>query len=282
MRRRTKEALFFSLFRICAGIVVGVLAIIIAYILIGGWSVLSLDLFLQPPRAGMTQGGVSTPLVGTLYLMLIVLAFSVPIGVLSAVYIVEYLRSRLFQRVYRVVLGNLAGVPSIVYGLLGLGLFVLYLNFGFSLLAAGLTLGILVLPIVITASREAIQAVPQSVREASLALGATKWQTIRHHVIPYSAAGIFTGIILSLSRAAGETAPIIMTGAAYYMARYPGTVFDSFMALPYHVFVLSSQTTGAKASVMAFGAAIVLLIIVIGMNVGAVALRSRYRKRYRW
>jgi phosphate transport system permease protein len=283
MNRRSKEKLYFLVFRACGALVVLTLLTIIAYIVIGGWSVISWDFLTQPPKAANTEGGISTPLLGTLYLMAIVFAFAIPIGILSAVYLVEYQKSGNVRSLWRITVANLAGVPSIVYGLLGLGFFVYFLSFGPSLAAAGLTLGILVLPIVISASREAIQAVPQSVREASLALGATKWETVRYHVLPYSAPGILTGVILSLSRAAGETAPILLTGAAFYMAGRPDSLFSQFMALPYYIYSVATQTmSGMSGSPMVYGAALVLLALVMGMNIVAIIIRKRYRERYRW
>jgi phosphate transport system permease protein len=283
MKRQAKERAYFMVFRLCAALVVLTLLTIIAYIVVGGWSVISWDFLTTPPRGANTAGGISTPLIGTLYLMAIVFVFSIPIGILSAVYLVEYQSSGRVRSLWRIIVANLAGVPSIVYGLLGLGLFVYFLNFGYSLAAAGLTLGILVIPIVISASREAIQAVPPSVREASLALGATKWQTVRHHVLPYSAPGILTGVILSLSRAAGETAPILLTGAAFYMASAPDSIFSQFMALPYYIYAVATQTmSGMNGSPMVYGAALVLLALVMGLNIVAIIVRKKYREKYRW
>jgi phosphate transport system permease protein len=283
LNRRSKERLYFMVFRASAALVVLSLFTIVAYIVIGGWSVISWDFLTTPPKGANTAGGISTPLIGTLYLMAIVFTFAIPIGILSAVYLVEYQKSSQVRSVWRIIVANLAGVPSIVYGLLGLGLFVYFLNFGSSLLAAGLTLGVLVLPIVISASREAVQAIPQSVREASLALGATKWQTVRHHVLPYSAPGILTGVILSLSRAAGETAPILLTGAAFYMASTPDSLFSQFMALPYYIYAVATQTmSGMSGSPTVYGAALVLLALVMGMNIVAIVVRKKYREKYRW
>ncbi len=283
MSRRSREKLYFALFRGCGALVVMALVTIIAYMLIGGIGAIDLDFLTEPPRASNTRGGIFTPLIGTLYLMGIVAAFAIPVGVLSAVYLVEYQKQGRMASFWRIVVANLAGVPSIVYGLLGLGLFVYFLGFGRSLLASGLTLGVLVLPIIIAAAREAIQAVPPSVREASLALGATKWQTVRHHVLPYAMPGILTGVILSLSRAAGETAPILLTGVAFYMSGTPGSVFSQFMALPYHIYAVATQTiSGMSGNLMVYGSALALLALVIGMNIVAIVIRKRYREKYRW
>jgi len=281
--RRRKEQLFFTFFRLCGAVVVFALFTLLFYMFSNGLGVISWEFLTGFPSGGMKEGGIFPAIVGTFYLMLVVLVFSVPLGVFSAVYLVEYQPSRTFSKIWRVALHNLAGVPSVVYGLLGVGLFVYFLDFGLSLISAGLTLGLLVLPLVITASREAIQAVPASIREASLALGATKWQTIRHHVLPYSMSGIMTGIILSLSRAAGETAPLILTGAWFYMSSLPDSLFSKFMALPYHIFAMSTQMADLETGrAIAYGTAVVLLSLVIGMNMVAIALRKRYRKKYRW
>ncbi|MFP4170221.1 MAG: phosphate ABC transporter permease PstA [Methanomassiliicoccales archaeon] len=283
LNRKLKESIYFMLFRACGGMVILALAVLLYYIVSGGIDRLSWDFLTQFPRGGMMEGGIFPAIMGTFYLMIVVLAFSVPIGVFSAVYMVEYQPSRTFSRIWRIAVHNLAGVPSIVYGLLGLGLFVLFLDFDFSVLAGGLTLGLLVLPLVISASREAVEAVPDSLREASLALGATKWQTIKHHVLPYSISGIMTGIILSLSRAAGETAPILLTGATYYMTSLPDSPFSSFMALPYHIFAMSTQVADLEVGrQIAYGTAVVLLGLVIGMNLIAIVIRKKYREKYRW
>ncbi len=283
MNRKLKEKVYFLSFRACGAIVVLALFIMLFYIVQGGIGSISIEFLTQFPRKGMTEGGIFPTIVGTVYLMVIVLAFSVPVGVLSAVYLVEYETNATFKRIWRIAVHNLAGVPSIVYGLLGLGLFVMALDFGFSLLAAGLTLGLLVMPMVIAASREAIQAVPKSVREASLALGATKWQTVRHHVLPYAMPGILTGIILSLSRAAGETAPILLTGAAYYMPGLPDSLFSQFMALPNHLYTMATQSSDLEVTrPIQYGTALVLLLLIVGMNLFAIILRKRYREKYRW
>lgn len=283
MNRRLKEKLYFSLFRACGALVVIALGILLVYIIIGGIGTISLEFLTEFPKKGMTEGGIFPAIVGTIYLCIIVILFSVPVGVFSAIYFVEYERNNLFKKILRVVVHNLAGVPSIVYGLLGLGLFVMALDFGFSLIAAGLTVGLLVLPLIISATREALLAVPNSVREASIALGATKWQTIRYHVVPYAMSGILTGIILSLSRAAGETAPILMTGAAYYMRHLPDSIFSQFMALPFHLYTVATQSSDLMATrPIQYGTAFVLLMLVIGMNLMAILLRKKFRKKYRW
>jgi phosphate transport system permease protein len=283
MDRRMKEKLYFSAFRVSALLVVLSLVVLIGYIATGGLERLSVEFLTEMPRRANTQGGIFPAIVGTFYLMLIVLAVSVPIGVMSAIYLVEYQQSSWMGRMFKLAVYNLAGVPSIVYGLLGLSIFVAYLGLGFSLISAGLTLSIMALPLMITASREALSAVPQSVREASLALGATKWQTIWHHVLPYAMPGILTGMILSVSRAAGETAPLMLTGVAMSLQRLPDSFFDSFMALPYHVFYMATQSSDLLATrPLQYAAALVLLLLVLGMNLVAIVMRKRYRERYKW
>jgi phosphate transport system permease protein len=282
MNRKDKEALYFTVFRACGAIVVLALVVIIGYLLFEGLGSVNLDFLTQFPRGGMSRGGIFPQIVGTVYLMGLVLLIAIPVGILAAVYLVEYQRNRYMKGIWRIVVHNLAGVPSVVYGLLGVGLFVFLLGLGASLIAAALTLSLVSLPIIIAATREAIMAVPPSIREASIALGATKWQTVRHHVLPYAMPGILTGVILSLSRAAGETAPILLIGAAYYEPELPSTLFSAFQALPTHIYLLATQTRTAITGPNLYGAAVVLLMIVVGMNLVAIILRNKYRKKYRW
>jgi len=282
MRRRTKERLFFLLFRGCALVVGLALLIIVGYIVFLGIGTISWEFLTQYPRRGFTQGGIFPAIVGTLYLMALVMVIAVPIGIFTAVYISEYQGNSRFAGWLRVAVNNLAGVPSIVYGLLGLGMLVLFFGWGFSLIASAMTLAFLVLPLVITASREAIQAVPSSLREASLALGTTKWQTIRHHVLPYSLPGILTGVILSLSRAAGETAPILLTGVVLTKSILPQDIWDTFMAMPFQLYALATQTVFEKTKDFQYGTALVLLIMVVLMNLVAIIIRNRYREKYKW
>jgi phosphate transport system permease protein len=313
MDRMLKERLLFLLFRVCALIVVATLVILVGYVVINGIGIISWSFLTEFPRNGFTAGGIFPAIVGTLYLISLVLLIAVPIGVLTAVYVVEYAdqplidldrirvrmrgdtaknppkpkkqqkraSQRFFYRTLRIVITNLAGVPSIVYGLLGFGMLVIFFGLGLSLIASAITLAFLVLPLVITASREAIEAVPYSVREASMALGATKWQTIRSHVLPYSIPGILTGIILSLSRAAGETAPILLTGAIVLKQTLPSSIFDTYMALPYQLYALATQYSDATRP-MQYGSALVLLLMVVGLNLVAIIIRNKYRKKYRW
>jgi phosphate transport system permease protein len=258
------------------------LLIIVGYIVFLGIGTISWEFLTQYPRRGFTQGGIFPAIVGTLYLMALVMVIAVPIGIFTAVYISEYQGNSRFAGWLRVAVNNLAGVPSIVYGLLGLGMLVLFFGWGFSLIASAMTLAFLVLPLVITASREAIQAVPSSLREASLALGTTKWQTIRHHVLPYSLPGILTGVILSLSRAAGETAPILLTGVVLTKSILPQDIWDTFMAMPFQLYALATQTVFEKTKDFQYGTALVLLIMVVLMNLVAIVIRNRYREKYKW
>ena len=228
----------------------------------------------------MTQGGILPCIVGTLYLSLGAIAVALPIGVASAIYLHEYARPGRLVRVIRLGINNLAGVPSVVFGLFGLAFFVTWLKFGVSILAGALTLGALSLPVIIGASEEALRAVPQTYREASLALGATKWQTIYKVVLPAAMPGILTGAILGLSRAAGETAPIMFTAAVFFTPNLPTSLFDEIMALPYHIYVLATAGTEIEATRhLQYGTALVLIILVLGMNLSAILYRSRLRRR---
>ncbi|MCE5296569.1 MAG: phosphate ABC transporter permease PstA [Euryarchaeota archaeon] len=273
------------MFRGCAALVVLSLVVILGYIFINGIGTISVDLFTKNPEpnfhGAMVSGGILSPIIGTIILMALVLLISVPIGVLGAIFITEYWGNHRISRIWWMVVNNLAGVPSIVWGLVGLGLLVYYLDFGLSLLAASITLSFVALPLIMIATKEAVDAIPSSIREASIALGATKWQTIRHHTIPYSASGILTGIILSLSRTAGETAPILLTGVAVNAA-IPNSLFDSIQALPYYIYLMTQTSDRSAAIPMAYAAALVLIFLIVVMNLGAIVLRNRYRKKYRW
>jgi len=285
VNRKAKESIMFGLFRTCALIVVLALVVIIGYVFINGIGKWSVNFFTQDPRpdlhGALVLGGIFSPLIGTLMLMLLVLVIAIPVGVLGALFLVEYWGSSRTSRAWWIVVNNLAGVPSIVWGLLGVALLVYYLQFGLSLIAAAITLSLLVLPLIMVATKEAVEAVPSSLREASISLGATKWQTIRHHVLPYSASGILTGIILSLARAGGETAPILVTGVAVN-AGIPGSLSDQFQALPYYIYLMTQTTNRTQAYGMAYGAALVLILLIIGLSLTAIILRARYREKYRW
>jgi phosphate transport system permease protein len=273
--KTVKEHIIYSLLRFTGVFIVCALGILLFYIVSGGIGKMSWEFLTSFPKNGM--------IVSTLSLMVLTMLIALPLGIFSAIYLVEYAKPGRFTNAIRLAVHNLAGVPSIVYGLLGLGLFVIFLGFGLSIVSAAFTLAIMVLPIVITASQEALRAVPENIREGALALGSTKWETTRYHVLPYALPGMLTGSILALSRAAGETAPIIMTGAAFYMTHLPSSVFDEFMALPYSVYTLATQSSNVEATrPTVFGAILVLLLIVFCMNLVAIVLRNYYRKKYRW
>jgi phosphate transport system permease protein len=233
------------------------------------------------PRQGMRGGGIFPAIVGTVYLVVGAIIFALPIGLLAAVYLSEYARDNLLSRMIRLAIVSLAGVPSVVYGLFGLALFVIYFRLGTSILSGSLTLGIMILPIIITTSREALESVPYSFREVSRSLGASKWQTIRHIVLPNALPGILTGTILGLGRAAGETAPILFTVAAFYLPQLPKSLFDQAMALPYHLYVISTQVPNVDEKIR-YGTALVLLTLVLCMNLVAIIIRYRFRKKKSW
>jgi len=254
---------------------------VIIYILNQGGPAISWDFLTGFPYGGMRQGGIMPAIVGTFYLTAGTALFSVPLGVAAAIYLSEYAPDSWLTRIIRIAIINLAGIPSVVYGLFGLGLFVLFLNFGTSILSASLTLSIMTLPVIISTSEEALRAVPQGFRTVSISLGATRWQTIRRIVLPEALPGIITGIILGLERAAGETAPILFTGAAFFLPRLPGSPFDATMALPYHLFVISTQVPEMPFQIQ-YGTALVLIVFVLGMNLVATVIRSRARARRQW
>jgi phosphate transport system permease protein len=233
------------------------------------------------PRAGMRQGGILPAIIGTVLLTLGTAIFSVPLGVAAAIYLAEYARDTVWTRLIRVAIVNLAGIPSVIYGLFGLSLFVLFLHFGTSILSASLTLSIMTLPVIISASEEALRAVPQPFRTVSVSLGGTRWQTVWRIVLPQAVPGILTGVILGLERAAGETAPILFTGAAFFLPQLPRSPLDATMALPYHLFVISTQVPGMPLQVQ-YGTALVLIAFVLGMNLIAAVIRARARARRQW
>jgi phosphate transport system permease protein len=278
--RQVEKAGFFAL---AAGSVLTILPIlvVVVYILIKGVPAISLEFLTQMPKDGMREGGILPALVGTFYLTLGTALFSVPLGIGAAVYLSEYSRDNEWTRLIRLAIINLAGIPSVVYGLFGLGLFVIFLNFGTSILSASLTLSIMTLPVIISTTEEALRSVPQSFRVVAISLGATRWQAIRRVVLPQALPGILTGVILGLERAAGETAPILFTGAAFFLPRLPQSPFDATMALPYHLFVISTQVPGMPISIQ-YGTVLVLLVFVLAMNIIATIIRSRARARRQW
>lgn len=280
-KKARKQKIVFTLLGLSTLIVVIPVVAIIYFLVVKGAPAMSWSFLTQMPRDGMREGGIMPALVGTIYLLVGTVAFAVPIGIMAAIYLSEYAGSNVFTRVIRLAIVNLAGVPSIVFGLFGYGLFVLFLHFGKSILAGSLTLALMVLPVVITSAEEALLTVPKSFRDGSLALGATKWQTIWHVVLPNSAAGIITGVILGIGRAAGETAPIMFTAAAFYLPRLPRSPFDDCMALPYHLYVVASEMFDAPQNVQ-WGTALVLLMLVLGLSLVATIIRGRFRRSRTW
>ncbi len=254
---------------------------IVAYIFIQGAPAISLEFLAGFPREGMRAGGILPAIVGTLYLTVGTAIFSVPLGIAAAIYLAEYASDTPLTRTIRIAIINLAGIPSVVYGLFGLGLFVIFLNFGTSILAASLTLSIMTLPVIISTAEESLRSVPQAFRTVSISLGATRWQTIRRIVLKEALPGVLTGVILGLERAAGETAPILFTGAAFFLPRLPHSPFDATMALPYHLFVISTQVPEMPIHIQ-YGTALVLLVFVLIMNIIATVIRSRARARRQW
>jgi phosphate transport system permease protein len=254
---------------------------ILAAIFVRGVGAISWEFLTTPPSGGMREGGIAPVIVGTVYLVLLTALFALPIGILAGIYLAEYAPRNRATRTVRLAITNMAGVPSIVYGLFGLALFVILVGFGDSLLAASLTLAALSLPVVITATEEALRQIPQDLRHASLAMGATKWRTTSRVVLPAAAPGVVTGSILALARAAGETAPILFTGAAFFLPRMPDSPLDPFMALPYHLYVLATQVPNPPDDIV-WGSAFVLVFGVTVVSVLAAVWRSIRRRRVRW
>lgn len=281
MSKARKEKLVFALLALSALVVVIPVAAILYFLVSRGASAVTWSFLTEMPRHAMRQGGILSAIVGSACLMVGTLIFAVPVGVCAAIYLTEYAGQNMFTRLVRLAIVNLAGVPSIVYGLFGLGLFVLLLHFGRCILAGSLTLALMVLPVVITASEEALLTVPKSFRDASLGLGATKWQTIWRIVLPNSAAGILTGVILGTGRAIGETAPIMFTAAVFYMPKLPKSAFDGCMALPYQLYVMATEMFNAPEKAQ-WGTAVVLLMLVLGMSLVAAVIRNRFRRRRAW
>jgi phosphate transport system permease protein len=278
---RIRQKIAFTILGLITLLVVAPIILIIYYVVSRGWSVISWEFLTAAPRSGMKEGGIFPAIVGTVLLIVGTMLFSLPVGILSAVYLVEYAKDNLFTRMIKLSVVNLSGIPSIVYGLFGFTLFVVFLGFGTSILAGSLTLAIMSLPVIITATKEALEAVPMTYREISLSLGATRWQTVRYCVLPYAIPGILTGTVLSLSRAAGETAPILFTVAAFYLPRLPRSVFDQVMALPYHLYVISTQVPNMPTK-LSFATGLVLIGLVCLMNAVSIILRAHYRKKKTW
>lgn len=281
MSRQLRQQLGFTLLGLATTIVVLPILLLVGYILVQGASAISWEFITAMPREGMRAGGIWPALVGTVLLTLGTAIFAVPVGIAVAIYLAEYAHDTSLTRLIRLAIINLAGVPSVVYGLFGLGLFVIFLRLGTSILAGSLTLAIMTLPVIISTAEEALRAVPQSFRIVSLSLGATQWQTVRRVVLPQALPGILTGVILGLERAAGETAPILFTVAAFFLPRLPRSIFDQTMALPYHLFVISTQVPGMPLRIQ-YGTALVLLAFVLSMNALATVIRSHFRRRRQW
>ena len=263
-RKILAENIAFGLFRILSGVIVTILFIILAFIIIKGVGVLNWDFITTPPTDGMKGGGIWPAIVGTFYLMVGSAIVAFPLGIMSGIYMHEYAKSGRLVRFIRMMTNNLAGIPSIVFGLFGMSLFVNFFGFGDSILAGSLTLGLLALPLVIRTTEEALKAIPDSFREGSLALGATKLQTIRKVILPMAMPNVITGLILALGRVSGETAPILFTCAAYFLPQLPHSVFDQCMALPYHLYVLATSGTDMEKQIpIAYGTALVLIIIIL-------------------
>jgi phosphate transport system permease protein len=279
-RAVTQRIAFALLTAIMAVTVLAILAIII-YIFWNGLPALSWEFIFSMPADGMRAGGIWPAIVGTLILTLGTAVIAVPIGLLAAIYLSEYAPDSTFTRTIRIAIVNLAGIPSVVYGLFGLALFVLFLRLGSSIAASCLTLAIMTLPVIISTAEEALRAVPQSFRVVSISMGGTRWQTIQRVVLPQALPGILTGVILGLERAAGETAPILFTGAAYFLPHLPKSIFNETMALPYHLFTISTQVPGMPVRIQ-YGTALVLLIFVLAMNLIATVIRSYFRRRRQW
>ena len=278
---RTREKIAFFVLGLATLLVVIPIVLTLLYIVFKGIGAVNWAFLTQAPRNGMKEGGIFPAIVGTMILIIGTMIFSLPFGVLAAIYLVEYAKDNFFTRLIKLSVVNLSGVPSIVYGLFGFGLFVLFLRLGTSMLAGSLTLAIMSLPVIITATKEALETVPASFREISLSLGATKWQTIRNCVLPYAVPGILTGTVLSLSRAAGETAPILFTVAAFWLSALPHSIFGQVMALPYHLYAIATQVPNISVEI-SFATAFVLIALVFLMNLVSIILRAHYRKKKLW
>lgn len=281
MKRKLIQNLGFGGLLLCMLATLFFLGLIIFFIVIRGANVVSWEFLTQIPRNGMTQGGIAPAIIGTLYITLGAILFALPLGIACAIYLCEYSAKGFMVNIIRMSINNLAGVPSVVFGLFGLAVFVKLFGFGVSILSGSLTLGILALPLIISSAQEALLAVPQSIREASLSLGATKWETIKRIVLPAALPGILTGVILSIGRVAGETAPILFTAAAFYMRGYPRSIFSEVMALPYHIYAL--MTEGAhpdRQRAIAYGCSLILLFIVLFISGIAIFIRQKQRTQH--
>ncbi len=281
LSRYQTERIAFLTIGVATLLTVAPIIIVVGAIFVSGAEAISWEFIAEMPRDGMRAGGIWPAIVGTAYLVMGTGLISVPLGLGAAIYLSEYARESAWTRAIRVAIVNLAGIPSVVYGLFGLGLFVLFMKLGSSIIAACLTLSIMTLPVIISTAEGALRSVPQSFRVVSIGMGGTRWQTIRRIVLPQAMPGILTGVILGLERAAGETAPILFTGAAFFLPRLPNSVFDQTMALPYHLFVISTQIPGMPVQIQ-YGTASVLLVFVLAMNILAASVRSWQRRKRQW
>lgn len=280
VNRKLSQHIAFSIFRILGAFIVGILFLILGFIIYQGIGVISWEFLTTSPTDGMTAGGIYPAIIGTLYLVIGSIFVAFPLGVMSAIYTVEYAGNGKIVRFIRIMTNNLGSIPSIIFGLFGMALFVNTLGFGDSIIAGSFTLGLLVLPLVIRTTEEALKAIPDTFRTGSLALGASKLQTITRVILPMAFPNIITGLILSIGRVSGETAPILFTVAAYFLPKLPESIFDQVMALPYHLYVIATSGTDLEATrPIAYGTALVLIVIVLGMNLLASFLRRYFGKR---
>lgn len=281
MNAKTSEKIAFFILKLCGVAVVIPIILILGFLIVKGLPAINCEFLTGAPRMGLKEGGIFPAIVGTVVLVALAIAVALPLGIACAIYLREYASSNWFTRLIRLSIVNLAGVPSVVFGLFGMGLFVLFFKFGVSILSGSLTLSFLILPVIITASEEALLSVPVSFREAALALGATRLQTIRTVVLPNALPGMLTGAILGVSRAAGETAPILFTVAAFFLPRLPHSLLDQVMALPYHLYIIATQVPGVPDKVK-YGTALVLVALTFGFNLTAIVFRNRIRKQRKW
>ncbi len=279
--RKVKDSFGYALIHIISFFTILPILGIVLYIVYNGAPTLTWEFLTSMPTNGMKAGGILPAIVGTIYLTIGTAVFSVPLGVAAGIYLAEYASRNTWTRLIRIAIISLAGIPSVVYGLFGLGLFVLFLNFGNSILSASLTLAIMTLPTIISTTEEAMRVVPERFRVVCGSLGATKWQGIKRIILPEAMPGILTGVILGLERAAGETAPILFTGATFFLPHLPTSPLDATMALPYHIFVISTQVPGMPLQIQ-FGSVLILLIFVLVMNIWATSIRTRARRKRQW
>ena len=278
---KLSQKLSYALLFLATLLVITPVTIIVFVIIKNGASAITWEFLTTMPTDGMRGGGILPAIIGTLSIVLCAIIITLPIGVCAAIYLNEYAKDNLLTRIINLAIVNLAGVPSVVYGLFGLGIFVMFLKLGVSIIAGALTLSIMELPVIITTARGALRSVPYAFREASLSLGVSRWQTIQYIVLPNALPGILTGAILSIARISGETAPILFTAAAFYVPHLPSSAFDQVMALPYHLFIISTQIPNMPKNII-FGTALVLLMMVLSMSLIAIVARIYFRKRRKW